>query len=141
MPSAHAHFVFWHGEVLLPTDCHPLAQLDHASPERNFLSSGLRKIVRHNDIQGENCVHQNQILCVIYAQMCIIGNTALLSEVLQFFFFLNNASVGLNTVINNIHFFTFLLAINADCTNVFTLQLQDPVKRPYPHPLPLPMLI
>ena len=53
------------------TDCHLVTQLDCASPERNFLSSSLRK----TDVQGEIFVCQNQILCVIYAQMCVVGST------------------------------------------------------------------
>ena len=53
------------------TDCHLLTRLDCTSPEHNFLSSDLRK----TDVQDENFVCQNQILCVIYSQMCVIGNT------------------------------------------------------------------
>ena len=57
------------------TDCHLQVQLDCASPECNFLPSGLRKTECHDDVQGENFVPQNQILGVIYAQMCIIRTT------------------------------------------------------------------
>ena len=31
--------------------------------------------MRHHDVWHENFVHQNKVLCVIYAQMCKIGNT------------------------------------------------------------------
>ena len=73
------------------TDCHLLAQLNHTSPERNFLSTSLRKTVHHDDVWSESCVCQNKILCVIYTQMCIIRNTASgpqgFGEVLHLFWF------------------------------------------------------
>ena len=60
----------------LLTDCCMLAQLDCALPEYNFLSTGLKTTTAgHNDAQGENVVHQSQILRIVYAQMCVIGNT------------------------------------------------------------------
>ena len=43
---------------------------------------GVQKIVCHDDIQNNIFVHQNQILCVIYTQMCVIGNTATFSCIL-----------------------------------------------------------
>ena len=40
-----------------------------------FLALDVKKeIVHHDDVQGRNFVRQNQILCVIYAPMCVIGN-------------------------------------------------------------------
>ena len=57
------------------TDCRLLAQLDRASPEPNFLSSGLRKTVCHDDVWSENFIHQNPVLCGIYTQMCVVWNT------------------------------------------------------------------
>ena len=41
----------------------------------NFLSTSLKKIVRHDGIRSENFVQQNQILCISYALMCVISNT------------------------------------------------------------------
>ena len=54
----------------------------------NFLFTGLeknkqtnknkhthKKTVRHDDAPSKNFVRRNKILCVIYAQMCVTGNT------------------------------------------------------------------
>ena len=68
-----------------------VAQLDHTSdfshhtlPKCNFLSTSLekkqKKTERHDVIRDEKFVHQNQILSVIHTQMCVIGNTELLTE-------------------------------------------------------------
>ena len=38
--------------------------------------------MRHDDVRGETCVRQNNILCVIYAHMCVNGNTVKRTKIL-----------------------------------------------------------
>ena len=42
----------------------------------NFLSTSLNKTLLQDDAQGENCVCQNQILCIIYTQVWVFRNIA-----------------------------------------------------------------
>ena len=57
----------------------------------------LEKTVHHSDAQGESFVRQNQILCVIYTQMCIMENTALLFAYSQQWQWGNDGQVAVQT--------------------------------------------
>ena len=58
------------------TDCCLLAQLDCASPECNFLPTGLKKKLCLTITYKMKILHIKMKLLVICTQMCVIGNTA-----------------------------------------------------------------
>ena len=64
--------------------CYLLAELDLTLPECSFLSTGPKQWQQKMVSQwspGENFVHQNLILYVIYTHLCIIGNTDIFNRI------------------------------------------------------------